>query len=188
MRSCTEEVTLLACAEDQVAAQHIEVCLKWLWFPLPPFPNQNRNSAVSQWLLLCSARLQLETSSDATKGLKSPGTDQCDWLGCFYQLCWHHSLSSWQKEETATTSLRVGRRHQLLRVPGLWMMLHWSPPFSTATQNCSWQADKTPNPTENVILSEESFTFSAKKEQTLSQSALNLIRHVIFSFYRWKCH
>lgn len=49
------------------------------------------------------------------------------------------------------------------------MKLQESPPLSTTAQNCSWQADKTPNPTENVIVSEESLTFSAKKEQTVPE-------------------
>lgn len=130
--------------------------------------SQTNSSAVSQWVLLYSDfGLQLETS-EGTKGVEIPSTAQCE----------RATAAALAKGDISSSEPQVWQ--WCFRGP-----LHFPQPHKTAAGR---QADKTPNPTQNVILSEENFTFSAKKEQTVSQSALNLIRHVIFRFYRWKCH
>lgn len=84
MRSCIEEMTLLGCTEEQMAALYSEVPQMSgsvvFTRSLPSQVQTIGRGLPSDFCYAMSARLQVETSSHETKGLKSPATDQCDWL------------------------------------------------------------------------------------------------------------
>lgn len=159
----------------------LQFCFKLLLFqPFPPFPK----SAVSQWFLLYNSRLQLETSSDDSKGVKSPGVIGLKgFMSCAGII---PSPPDKRRRQQQLLSMQEGEISPSEPQVCGWNFkspLHFPQPHKTAagrqtkhqTQQKTWSSQRKVLP-------------SQPKKSKLSQSALNLIRHVIFSFYRWKCH